>query len=154
MYAPHALDDLSDEAVEIDDLEGEAVGLELAARHVPQDVTAAIELLDRGLQVGVVLERVGATDPGEPQLRGVEGRRELVGEAGGEGTDRAQAIDPRLALLGLGEPDLQVVEGRGQPGGQDPEHQGNDDLSREEDVRREERGGEARRDVAVELDHA
>lgn len=54
-----------------------------------QDVAAAIELLDRGAQIGIGLEAVLSADAGESQLRGVERRREFVGESGGEGADGA-----------------------------------------------------------------
>ena len=66
MDAAHALDDLTYEAIEIDDFEGETIGLELAARHVAEDVAAAFELLDRGPEIVVLREVVGPTDPGQP----------------------------------------------------------------------------------------
>ena len=95
---------------------------------------------------------MGASDAGEPELRGVKRGREFVGEAGGEGADCAEPIDTRLSSLGFREPHLQLVEGTGESSSQNPENEDDDDLRREKDIGGDKRPGKRRGDMAVELD--
>jgi hypothetical protein len=117
----HALTDLARDRVEVDDFESQAIGLQLGAHHVAQAVAAAVEPSIAVRRSGSLEAMLVDRRARGGAARGLEGRRELVGETGGEGTDRAQAVDARLALLRLEKPALQAIERAREPGGQDPE---------------------------------
>ena len=134
----HAFDEVPD----IHGFQLYALWFELRSGHASQDFFAALERFARGRPIAVVVEIPGAGESRKFQFCGVERRRKFVRQTRCKRADSTHSIDARLAFTEERKVCLKCHERSGKPGGQDPEHQGDDDLGREEDVRWEERGGE------------
>ena len=126
---------LADDLVDIDDFQIQTVGLQRRSGHVAQHVATVLEGLGGSLEVGVVGKLARTPEPGELQLRGVQWSRQLVGQARGQCSHCAQAVDPDLALLQKGEVGLHRGQRPREPDGQDPEDHRHHQLRGEQDLR-------------------